>query len=115
MRRPQPQIDLPGVDSEMSDSLHTPRPWRFKLKNAGNGFLIIDANENQICDVYMTNLKSVAEERARLITAAPELLEACKAAYSMFAGGESIEEHRLLQRLPELLKSAIKKAEGGQK
>lgn len=97
---------------EMSDSPHTPRPWRFKLKNAGNGFLIIDANENQLCDVYMTNLKSVAEERARLMTAAPDLLEACRAAYSMFAGGESLEEHRLLRRLPEILKAAITKAEG---
>lgn len=53
-------------------------PWRFKLKNAGNGYLIIDAEEKQLCDVYMTNLKSVAEGRARLMAAAPDLLEACK-------------------------------------
>lgn len=55
----------------------TEGPWKYKLKNAGNGFVVFELNGDggNLCDVYMTNLRQVAEERSRLIAAAPELAE----------------------------------------
>lgn len=95
---------------------HTPGPWRFKLKNAGNGFLVISADENHICDVHMTNLRSVAEDRARLIAAAPALLEACKRSLEVARSwhdnhGTTIECDLLCDTIPQL-KAALTKATG---
>lgn len=58
---------------------HTPPPWKFKLKNAGNGFMVSTQDDNMICDVFMTNDPSIAKDRARLIAASPKLLQFAKA------------------------------------
>lgn len=58
--------------------------WTYKLKNAGNGFMVRESDPEveyiNIADVFMTNDRKVAEGRARLMAAAPELLEACQSA-----------------------------------
>jgi hypothetical protein len=48
----------------------------------------------------------------RLIEAAPDLLEACKAAMLLFDGRESRKDSALIGQLPNLLRRAIAKAEG---
>lgn len=85
------------------------RQWNFRLKNAGNGFIVFENDGEDsfsICDVFMTNEASIAKHRAQLIAAAPELLAACKAAIKFLKdmdcdGGP----------LAETLRFAIQKAE----
>lgn len=81
-------------------------PWNFSLKNAGNGFIVRDCAEAMICDVFMTNRHEIAEARGRLIAAAPDLLEACKAAREYL----NVAEKSMLAKLD----AAIAKAEGRQ-
>ena len=83
-------------------------PWRFKLKNAKNGYLVIDAEENHFCDVYMTNDMKIAESRARLIAAAPELYKALKDILSPVEAGDNDDD------FIRAAQAAVRKAEGGQ-
>lgn len=51
--------------------------WTFRLKNAGNGFIVSDG-EHDICDVYMTNDPQIAMDRANRIASLPMLEQHCK-------------------------------------
>lgn len=62
--------------------------WTYKLKNAGNGFMVSDEKHGNLCDVFMTNDPKIAEGRANLISAAPELLAALRDAHKAACWGE---------------------------
>lgn len=94
-------------------SKHTPGPW--KLIDRGESFELarywIGAGEtdwrgpSEICSV-LTNKDTKAN--ARLIAAAPEMLEALKAALGMSSPIDRYENAKLF----ELIEAAIAKAEG---
>lgn len=86
---------------------HTPGPWFFDLNTGGLDYSIYESAANSVeRDYYSGALAEVnSESNARLIAAAPELLEACK----LMVDDQSPENH--LHNL-EMLRLAIAKAEG---
>ena len=80
---------------------HTPGPWEARNQDA---FLyIFGADGNNIARIYGHGKTVPRDANARLIAAAPELLEACKAALelataNLYAGNAQVEK---------LLKDAI--------
>lgn len=64
----------------MTKATHTPGPWHIE-KSRGNRFVVRDKDNNVpgVCTVYDYGEHGPAEINARLIAAAPDLLEACKA------------------------------------
>lgn len=79
---------------------HTPGPWHVELKTH-----ILDANRTliaNVCDRYdgtNNNFLSSAEANARLIAAAPELLEALRDLVDVMTGrmnGETVALHNAL-------------------
>lgn len=101
----------------MSKQQHTPGPWN--CEQPGNTLplsgIVRDKNNNPVCDcTYIENriVKNRAEEdaNARLIAAAPELLEALKEATAL------LDEHEpqwYLKGHYNRFTKAISKAEGG--
>lgn len=85
-------------------SKHQPSPWTYRLKQQGNGYLIVNADDSPFADVYMTNEPKIAENTAKLFAAAPDLLEACKAVAKMHDGHQRCAELNIV-------KAAIQKAE----
>lgn len=65
----------------MSDAKYTAGPWRFSRNRNSRGGVIIDAKGSHVAEVRV-GAKSAdeAQANARLLTASPDLLEACKAA-----------------------------------
>lgn len=55
------------------------RKWTYALKNAGNGFIVRDADDAMICDVFMTNDSNIAKRRASIIALAPDLSDVVEA------------------------------------
>lgn len=51
--------------------------WTYKLKNAGNGYIVWDGDA-MVCDVFMTKEPTIAEGRARLIAQAPLTARHCE-------------------------------------
>ena len=61
---------------------HTPGPWIVDPKRS---LRVVAEHDNTVCTVGCTDsLRSSWEDNARLIAAAPELLEACKFALTFF-------------------------------
>jgi hypothetical protein len=108
---------------------HTPGPWitddsccvdgQARRVGTNDGTSAYYLNSLTICECYVgdedvtgPNLVQ-AEANARLIAAAPDLLEACKEAYSAVAGSDSFADciHRIL-KMRNVLREAIEKAEG---
>ena len=69
-------------------SAHTPGPWRV---GEGTGYINQTAIEPSIGCVYGKGEECVAT--AKLIAAAPDLLEACKAAEQWLSGWASAEPY----------------------
>jgi hypothetical protein len=89
---------------------YTPGPWEsFGKVVRGKGRFICRVNHQDIADEPLVRNET---DDARLIAAAPELLEACKAAMLLFDGHESRKDSAVIAQLPQLLKAAIQKAEG---
>ncbi len=86
----------------MAQIKHTKGPWTYHLASVGNRFLVRDATDTAFATVYMTNDPSVASARARLISAAPDLLQAAKFA---------IEDLPIGTEGYSMMKAAMKKAE----
>ena len=82
-KEPQTNVDAASVES----IVHTPGPWRFEPTNYGKaaryGYGLLDSDDDSLgvmvltTDVWGKDIKS-AEANARLIAAAPELLQACQ-------------------------------------
>ena len=64
-------------------SKHTPGPWKFFRPATGNGFIHIDSAERYRRGEIATCFGENNEADARLIAAAPELLQQCEDALSM--------------------------------
>ena len=93
---------------------HTPGFWEAK-KNILNHWFVIAPRASGF-DIGITDLTPVptegsAESNARLIAAAPELLEACKIVLDLCYEEES---HLMMEEPPylKLIRKAIAKAEG---
>lgn len=96
---------------------HTPGPWSFKRKYGALSSFLITAKKVEVCELdhwgerqpdLTAELKPEGEPEAnaRLIAAAPELLEACKAALCCQLDG--LDENTV-----DALETAITKATGG--
>jgi hypothetical protein len=62
---------------------YTPGPWTYSRVIGNNGVLDIEDRKNEfcICSVYQDGIPKIQQvANAKLIAAAPDLLEACKAA-----------------------------------
>jgi hypothetical protein len=87
---------------------HTPGPWRVVIRANQRGIrsLTIDTGHltgGTYCKMGASELQPEDEANARLIAAAPDLLEACKAVMA----GDAFDE-----RYRDLCAAAIRKAEG---
>lgn len=110
----------------MSDGKHTPGPWEYVPSTEHHGPYVTSDFGSTICDCYvMSNpsalsvrnggdsrpilhLDEMADPNARLIAAAPELLDALKEANALLlAPAEDIKEHVLSR-----IRAALAKAEG---
>lgn len=87
----------------MSQTKHSPTPWKH------TGYQVQDANGEVIILVGVSSRipHAVAKANAQLTAAAPDLLEACRAAYS--ALGFPISDESLFQ-VTNQLANAIAKA-----
>lgn len=102
------------VYREMRNVKHTPGPWR-----AGKyiSCVVCDKPVPEIggsdhVEYYGGHLiaESIAPQNAHLIAAAPDLLEACEAAYNFITNAETTQEQR--QLVAGQLYNALAKAEG---
>lgn len=95
---------------------HTPGPWRFQREHT----VSFDGSGDVAFPIYNTSGKfahvatAMSEANARLITAAPELLEACKAAleFTPAAWKNLKQTHDAENEYVVRLRAAIAKAEG---
>ena len=89
-------------------SKHTPGPWAANKPTQSNGRAEVYAGPMLVAQAFNWMLDAEGDEQcwadARLIAAAPELLEALKLALSIIGFGK---EH-------DAISAAIAKAEGGQ-
>jgi hypothetical protein len=104
---------------------HTPGPWfaRYAPKGAGEDVWVEDGDENPIADMlnysyYLrgTDYESIREAvnksaNVRLIAAAPELLEVCKAMIGVVDAVYSGEPCNMFE-VHDMLEAVINKAEG---
>lgn len=84
-------------------SKHTPGPWF--VYDRGIGFEVQDANGRQINDSFR---ETFTKEDAELISAAPELLEACEWALNYI----DTFTHKDAPKVCKSLKAALAKARG---
>ena len=90
----------------MSESKHTPGPWRVRLSTPEEGYYcwwIYDADDREV-----TTVDGRDEANARLIASAPDLLAALKA-FPGFTDDATIGDKWI-----ETMRAAIAKAEGQQ-
>ena len=94
---------------------HTAGPWRaFPHPNPGFGFIITEAKDDG-CDIAQSCPGGPAmEQNARLIAAAPDLLEAAQAALALLTGDgtDGTLGHHPENRVPAALRNAVLKATG---
>jgi hypothetical protein len=120
----------------MSETKHTPGPWGYVPSNENHGpYVVNEWGAGDICDCYsMTNPDALsvrnggvskpvhfqneeADANARLIAAAPDLLEALKAAKEVVDVTEGMASSRsdddFVWAAQKLIDAAIAKATGG--
>lgn len=92
---------------------HTPGPW---VVGATSFDIFEDGTSEHIARCWKGERKQLDHiANARLISAAPDLLEACgRALYHMTLRGWATTEGHELHGVYEQVKAAIKKAEGGE-
>ena len=84
---------------------HTPGPWTARRMHTG-GFDIMDPRNRDVVTVYGGGVETESREaNARLIAAAPDLLEALKSLVANLAEGDFISETRI-----DAARAAIAKA-----
>lgn len=83
---------------------HTPGPWRIGPKHKDGTFAIHAGKASVVHCTPFGSSNGHAEANARLIAAAPELLEACKAIFDYY------DEDDLMVGDIEKLRAAIAKA-----
>jgi hypothetical protein len=93
----------------MTDTTHTPGPWTYGYEPTLNRHVVRAgfAGERSICVSYGAGLKTYeAAANARLIAAAPEMLEALRAVADYWAGGD------VPPAIDAAMRAAIAKATG---
>ena len=100
-------------------SKHTPRPWRVVKDEEMPGAYRIDGFYSMIEDAYESNdpqsvvaMNQEDDANAKLIAAAPELLEAARLALRTFDTSETVNDQHDGEVL-NVLEDAITKATGG--
>lgn len=95
----------------MSDTKHTPGPWNAVELEDGN---IVTGNTRHCGNVCELDLGTESDANARLIAAAPELLEALERALRWF-DGDFPYGHEDVERgeTAAAARAAIEKARGG--
>lgn len=102
----------------MKDTKHTPGPWKLVVAtnhptNANEQIAFIQSSKQTCFDFSCVESeinRKEFEANAKLIAAAPELLEALEYADYFFNGGVTTPRHRL--EIKEMIKKAIQKAKG---
>ena len=103
----------------MTETAHTPGPWFAVEGNKHHGPFVTNVEVRTICDLYTVDkLNRIfvfrpeeAEANARLIAAAPDLLEALKALQRQALQG-NVRGDEWMDEALELTRAAIAKAEG---
>ncbi len=88
---------------------HTPGPWRVEESTTGAALLVIAANGLRVADIQRQSRTDLRPENARLIAAAPALLEAAEAVLAAFEG--DLVDHPAQNTL-DALEAAIARAKG---
>ena len=98
---------------------HTPGPWEYRPSKTGHCAVWPCGCSERVADVYAPlddRFAAPAQCNARLIAAAPDLLEACKAArdtLDRLMGDTDLDDDTSLEmRTFKMLNVAIAKAEG---
>ena len=102
----------------MSKQKHTPGPWRWWIDDIGNEIFLIDSQKDSILGpTFEINGKTgsvalrcdVTRANARLIAAAPELLDALKALLGLTLSDNGNQSAAAVE---DMARAAIAKAEG---
>lgn len=114
LARHQQQLAQMGKEGDVEQ--HTPGPWKVDSGSEG-GTVIRDATGFEICEPWHF-LISAGQANARLIAAAPELLEACLGACNPTGHTDQCMENRSIgvphcSKVCQRLRAAIAKATGG--
>lgn len=88
-------------------STHTPMPWDY---DTDEGYSMVDGPNGYIAKVFQGTCEGQGEANARLMAAAPDLLDACQAAMTCCGGPEYWNGETRLFLL--LMQAAIAKATG---
>ena len=102
------------------EAKHTPGPWHFKPAPRGilTKYRILSPTHSVSCDDYSLICEVSFEANARLIAAAPDLLEACTELFKAFEqllpgiGKIVCRDYANINEAPILARAAIAKAEG---
>ena len=132
-RVPEVPLGYPGEGNMKTQNKHTHGPWKYLVTHPLSGdawFVIADKDgRGPIMDVggkdksgqiaeakYLITDPQEIESNARLIAAAPEMLEACEAAFNWLNvyGEHSSFQFGSEQKLHDILHAAIAKAKGEQ-
>lgn len=99
----------------MSQSKHTLSPWHV-LDHPNKEYFVYGPDGNLVanCDGWINHTLADKQANARLIAAAPELLEACKGMIETLMGHDAAWEALTIQQKARAItmKEAIKKATG---
>lgn len=125
MNKPAPVIEQPRdrtVSEPSARTQHTPGPWRVNDHDHDEQCLYIESESDAIATVFTDNSKS-AHQNARLIAAAPDLLEALTAyvraqgrMLDKWADGDDAVKTGLWRELhacEETARAALAKAQSG--
>jgi hypothetical protein len=89
----------------MSKLQHTPGPWKYTISKNSGRHQISDAKcGGQVCAIWSRG-KDITEANARLIAAAPDMLEALISVYQIYIDRDICCDN-------EFIKSVIEKATG---
>jgi hypothetical protein len=89
----------------MSKLQHTPGPWKYTISKNSGRHQISDAKcGGQVCAIWSRG-KDITEANARLIVAAPDMLEALISVYQIYIDRDICCDN-------EFIKSVIEKATG---
>ena len=96
----------------MTRAAFTPGPWHVKpSRSDGDELLEVNSNSRHITLHMIEAAEDIAN--ARLIAAAPELLQACEDAEQFTRGFDIDESQPSVKWLSSQLRAAIAKAKGG--
>lgn len=107
----------------MSEGKHTPGPWRVSTCNGNHVLKDNDNHKSKFhgttimvanCDYQQTSVGGSKQANARLIAAAPELLEAARAVLAWIEDHQDEQWRHDHEASAEMLRAALAKAEKGQ-